>query len=130
MSMTPEERRARDAEKKRRYREANRDKWLEKKRRYYEANKEKEAERKRRLRRQKCFAREDGLSLQSWHASLHKRSEVFEVIANLKPDPGQTLAELIHELSGYAMDVCEQIANPTVIEESPTLTPPPVEDLF
>ena len=145
MSMTPEERRARDAEKKRRYREANRDKWLEKKRRYYEANKEKEAElkrkyyeankekeaeRKRRLRRQKCFAREDGLSLQSWHASLHKRSEVFEVIANLKPDPGQTLAELIHELSGYAMEVCEQIANPTVIEDSPTLTPPPAEDLF
>lgn len=38
--------------------------------------------------------------------------KIASEIANLQPDPGQTLAELIHELSGYAMDVCEQIANP------------------
>jgi len=28
------------------------------------------------------------------------------------------------------MEVCEQIANPPVIEETSALTPPPAEDLF
>jgi hypothetical protein len=56
--------------------------------------------------------------------------KTFESIANLQPDPGQTLAELIHELSGYAMEVCEQIANPPVIEDAPLAQPTPQPDLF
>ena len=47
MSMTPEERRARNAEAMRRYREANREKDLERQRRYREANKENVAKWKR-----------------------------------------------------------------------------------
>ena len=160
MSMTPEERRARNAEAMRRYREANREKDLERQRRYREANrekdlerkrqwreanKEKEAERKRRYReasrekeahrnrcrkRQIAFLKEDGSSFQAWLASLKNRTLTFKSIANLQPDPGQTLAELIHELSGYAMGVCEQIANPPVIEDAPTAQPEPQPDLF
>ena len=63
-------------------------------------------------------------------SSLSKSHAVFESIANLQPDPGQTLAELIHQLSGYAMEVCEQIANPPVIEDAPTAQPTPQPDLF
>ena len=119
-----------EAERKRQYSEANKEKVAERKRQYSEANKEKVAERKRRRHRRKGFSREDGSSFQSWQSSLYNRSVVFAAIANLTPDPGQTLAELIHELSGYAMEVCEQIANPTVIEDSPALTPPAAPDLF
>ena len=160
MSMTPEEKRARaaeamrryreanrekDLERKRRYREADREKDLERKRRYREANQENEAERKRRYReanqekeaerlrrnkRRMAFLREDGSSFQAWLASLKNQARSFVVIANLTPDPGQTLAELIHELSGYAMEVCEQIANPPVIEDAPPAQPEPQPDLF
>jgi hypothetical protein len=160
MSMTPEEKKARAAEAMRRYREANREKDLERQRRYREAdrekdlerkrqwreaNKEKEAERKRRYReasrgkeahrnrcrkRQIAFLKEDGSSFQAWLASLKNRTLTFKSIANLQPDPGQTLAELIHELSGYAMGVCEQIANPPVIEDAPPAQPTPQPDLF
>jgi hypothetical protein len=63
-------------------------------------------------------------------SSLFKPSQTFAVIANLQPNPGQTLTELIHELSGYAMEVCEQIANPSVAEDNPALTPPAAPDLF
>lgn len=120
------------AEKSRQYHEANKDTITERKRRNYEANKEKMAERNRKYLRQKSFAKEDGSSFQAWLASLYNpnKVKVFEAIANLQPDPGQTLAELIHELSGYAMAVCEQIANPPVIEDSPALTPPAAPDLF
>ena len=120
------------AEKSRQYHEANRDTITERKRRNYDANKEKMAERNRRYLRKKSFAKEDGSSFKAWLASIYNpnKVKVFEAIANLTPDPGQTLAELIHELSGYAMEVCEQIANPTVIEDSPTLTPAPAPDLF
>ena len=69
-------------------------------------------------------------SFTAWLASLTTSSRVFAAIANLTPDPGQTLAQLIHELSGYAMDVCEQIANPPILEGSPALTPPAAPDLF
>jgi hypothetical protein len=160
MSMTPEEKRARWAERTRQYREANKEKVVESERRYREANKEKVVERQRQYReankekvvertrqyreankekllertRQKNrkiqFAKEDGSSFQAWLASLTQSYKVFPAIANLTPDPGQTLAELIHELSGYAMDVCEQIANPPVAEEAPPAQPTPQPDLF
>ena len=118
------------AEQARRYYEANKEAVAEQKRRYREANKEAVAEQKRRRMRRKGFARENGSSFSAWLASLVQPSSVFIAIANLQPKPGQTLAELIHELSGYSMDVCEQIANPPVIEDSPALTPPPAPDLF
>lgn len=134
MSMTPEERKARLLEQKRRWREANKEankeKEAERQRRFYEVNKEKVAEQKRRFYRRKGFARENGSSFEAWVSSVRKPALVFESIANLTPDPGQTLAELIRELSGYAMEVCEQIANPPVIEDSPALTPPPAPDPF
>lgn len=145
MSVTPEEGRARKAERDRRYREANKEALAEQRRRYVEANKEAEAERdrrryqankeavaerSRRYTRRYGFAKENGSSFQAWSASLKKSNSTFAAIANLQPDPGQTLAELIHELSGYAMDVCEQIANPPVTEDSPALTPPAAPDLF
>lgn len=145
MSMTPEEKRARQAEYDRRYLEANKEAKVERdrryfeankkavmeqKRRYREANKEALAEQKRRYHRRNGFSKEDGSSFQAWVASLTTSSRVFSAIANLQPDPGQTLTELIHELSGYAMEVCEQIANPPVIEDSPALTPPAAPDLF
>ena len=147
MSMTPEEKRARNAENGRRYYQSNKDKVAKrvslyrqsnrnqlsnKDRIYYESNREKRIEQHRRYRRKAGFFNEDGSSFKSWIASLPSSgcNQIFEAIANLTPDPGQTLAELIHELSGYAMDVCEQIANPTIIEESPTLTPEPAPDLF
>jgi hypothetical protein len=160
MSMTPEEKKARKAEANRRYREANKEKEVERNRRYSEANKEKEAERKRRYceankkkmaeyqrryeeankekkthrnrcrKRQIAFLKEDGSSFESWLFSLIRPTAAFETIANLQPDLGQTLAELIHELSGYAMDVCEQIANPPVIEDAPPAKSIPQPDLF
>jgi hypothetical protein len=145
MSMTPEEKKARMAEANRRYREANREKDLERKRRYAESNKEKVAELKRRYHeankeknselgrrrhRRKVFAKEDGSSYQAWLASLKNPAAVIIAIVNLTPNHGQTLAELIHELSGYAMDVCEQIANPPVIEDAPPAQPEPQPDLF
>ena len=76
------------------------------------------------------FQREDGSSYDCWIKSLKLPSKTFAAIANLQPDPGQTLTELIHELSGYAMEVCEQIANPLILEGSPALTPPAAPDLF
>ena len=160
MSLTPEEKKARKAEQDRKYHEANKEKLAERKRQYYEANKEKEAERKRRYceankekvaersrryceankekvaeqkrrtHRRKVFAKEDGSSYQAWLASLKNPAAVIIAIANFQPDPGQTLAELIHELSGYAMDVCEQIANPPVIEDAPPAKSIPQPDLF
>ena len=114
----------------RNYREVNKERMTELYRKYHEANKEKIHEQQRRKHRRKAFTKEDGSSFQAWLASLKNPAITIIAIAKLTPDPGQTLAELIHELSGYAMDVCEQIANPTVIEDSPALTPPPAPDLF
>ena len=119
-----------EADRRRRYYQANKEKEAERNHLYNQSNKEKLNELSRRRRRRKGFTQEDGSSFQEWLASLVQPEKTFEAIANLTPDPGQTLAELIHELSGYAMEVCEQIANPQVIEESPALTPPPAEDLF
>ena len=117
-------------ERSRRYREANKEAVRERDRRHYQANKKAVAERMRRCHRRNGFSKEDGSSFQAWLASLTQSHKVFAAIANLTPDPGQTLTELIHKLSGYAMDVCEQIANPTVIEDSPAVTPPADPDLF
>jgi hypothetical protein len=119
-----------EAEQKSRYRLANKEKLIERNRRYSETNREKLIERMRRYNRRRSFAKEDGSSFQSWLAGLYNRSAVFESIANLTPDPGQTLTELIHELSGYAMEVCEQIANPPVIEDAQPAQPAPQPDLF
>jgi hypothetical protein len=160
MSMTPEERRAIEADRRRRYyqankekeaerrrryneankvkvnernrlyREANKVKVNERRRRYEEANKVKKAHRNRCRKRQIAFLKEDGSSFESWVSSLIRPTAAFETIANLQPDPGQTLAELIHELSGYAMEVCEQIANPPVIEDPQPAKPTPQPDLF
>jgi len=118
------------AETARQYREANKEKMAQTARRYSEANKEKMAQTKRRRSRKIQFTKEDGSSFQAWLASLTYFHRKFEAIANLTPDPGQTLAELIHELSGYAMEVCEQIANPPVAEEAPPAQPTPQPDLF
>ncbi len=119
-----------EAERSRRYAEANKEKMAERSRRYAEANKEKMAERSRRRNRQIAFLREDGSSFQAWLRSLIQPEKIFIAIAKFQPDPGQTLAELIRELSGYAMDVCEQIANPPVIEDAPPTQSIPQPDLF
>jgi hypothetical protein len=118
------------AETARQHREANKEKLAEQQRQHYQANKEKVVEMQRLRNRSKGFAREDGSSFQAWLASLTRSHKVFLAIANLTPNEGQTLAELIHELSGYAMDVCEQIANPPVAEEAPPAQPTPQPDLF
>ena len=118
------------AEKRRQYYEANKEAVTEKRRQYYEANKEAVTEKRRQRTRRNGFAKEDGSSFRAWLASLAQSHKTFEAIANFQPDPGQTLAELIHKLSGYAMDVCEQIANPPILEGSPALTPPAAPDLF
>jgi hypothetical protein len=121
---------AKIAEHRRQYREANKAEIAEHRRQYREANKAKIAEKRRRLNRTKLFAKEDGSSFEAWIASLNIPTTTFAAIANLTPDEGQTLAELIHELSGYAMDVCEQIANPPIEAEPEALTPEPTADLF
>jgi hypothetical protein len=95
-----------------------------------EESRARRAEQKRRRNRKIQFTKEGGSSFKAWLASLNQSHKTFESIANLQPDPGQTLAELIHELSGYAMDVCEQIANPPVAEEAPPAQPTPQPDLF
>ena len=112
------------------YRDINKISLSERKKKYHLENKAKVAQNDKKKRRRKHFTNEDGSSFNAWIKSLRRPQKTFEIIANLQPDPGQTLAELIHELSGYAMEVCELIANPTVIEDSPALTPPPAPDLF
>ena len=67
----------------------------------------------------RSFGSKDGSTFESFCRSAW-HPQIFGMIANLQPDPGQTLAELIHELSGYPMEVCEMIANPPPVEEPPT----------
>ena len=118
------------AERDRRYREANKETMAKRKSQHYKTNKDKLSEKGSRINRKIRFAKEDGSSFQAWLASLYNPNKVFQAIANLQPDPGQTLAELIHQLSGYAMEVCEQIANPKVIEDPQPAQPTPQPDLF
>jgi hypothetical protein len=113
-----------------RYKELNKEKERERHRLIYHKRKDKKLETQRRRVRRKLFSNEDGSSFDLWIASVSRPNKTFEIIANLQPDPGQTLAELIHKLSGYAMDVCEQIANPPVIEDAPPAKPTPQPDLF
>ena len=108
----------------------NRDQRINDAKTYYWKNKNTVVEGNRRRRRARFFEKEDGSSFKSWVSSLSKPHATFESIANLQPDPGQTLTQLIHQLSGYAMEVCEQIANPLVIEDAPPAQPTPQPDLF
>jgi hypothetical protein len=89
---------------------------LEMQRRYREQNREALAERKRRKSLSKSFSKYDGSSYDLWQKSLIQPEQTGVAIFSLTPDPGQTLAELIHELSGYPMEVCEQIANPPLLD--------------
>jgi hypothetical protein len=117
-------------DKSARYKAANTEKERERHRLIYHKKKGIRLEMQRRRARRKLFINEDGSSFDSWIESVSRPNKTFEIIANLQPDPGQTLAELIHQLSGYAMEVCEQIANPPVIEDAPTAQPTPQPDLF
>jgi hypothetical protein len=67
---------------------------------------------KRRSYMNKTLKKADGSSYETWLLSLVNPTHTINAIFRLQPDPGQTLAEFIHELSGYPMEVCEQIANP------------------
>jgi hypothetical protein len=114
------------AERERRYREANREKRSEQRRRHYEANRQKRAEKKRRHDLKLAFIRLDGTTPEAWLDSIGGRlGRHIQAIYKLEPDPGQTLAELIHQLSGFPMTTCEYIANPPEPE-----TQPPSPDLF
>ena len=118
------------AEKRRQFDQENRDRLTESRRLNRNANLEREIQLARRRNRKKAFIKEDGSSFESWLTSLRQPGLTFAAIANLQPNPGQTLAELIHKLSGYAMEVCEQIANPPVIEDPQPAQPTPQPDLF
>jgi hypothetical protein len=103
-------------------------------RRYKQENRENVAERVRRTRAKKIFRKSSPKTIFDFYKSLRIPIQTFAAIFSLTPDEGQTLAELIHELSGYPMELCEQIANPPEPEPEPTPEPqpPPVilPDLF
>jgi hypothetical protein len=111
------------AERKRRYREENCNEIAEKARQYREKKLDKIAERKRRSGLKKAFSKATVSTISEFYDTF-RLSIKLAVIANLTPDPGQTLAELIHELSGYPMHVCEQIANPPDPEPEKLDNPP------
>ncbi len=121
-------------DRQRSYYEKNRGKYKDRIRSYYEKNREKYSELQRRRILMISFKKQDGSSLQSWRNSLTNKGITYKTLAYLTPDPGQTLAELIHELSGYPMEVCEQIANPPEPEILDNPEPPanvnPGPDLF
>jgi hypothetical protein len=123
-------------ETKRRHYQENREKLLERHRHYSQENREKVVEVKRRYKLKKTLQKSTPKTLQEFYDSLYRPSRVITVIFSLTPDEGQTLAELIHELSGYPMELCEQIANPPEPEPEtepiPEPQPPPVilPDLF
>ena len=128
MSMTPEERRAKQ----------DLGIHLDLESQWQEIENYSKAQRKERLIQEglrsslRCrFYNMNGDSYRVWVSSKTKRMEkLASEIANLTPEEGQTLTELIHELSGYAMEVCEQIANPPVIEDPQPAQPTPQPDLF
>ncbi len=103
-------------------------------------NPEKEKENKRRHNAKCSFKKQNGSSYEAWVKSVWGMPKTAAAIDALTPDPGQTLAELIHELSGYPMETCEQIATPPAFEPEPepeildNLPPianlPPAPDLF
>jgi len=121
-------------EAKRHYRQENREKLAEAKRRYDQKNREKLAERDRRIKLKKTLQKSTPKTLHQFYASLKQPRTTLAAIFSLTPDEGQTLAELIHELSGYPMELCEQIANPPEPEPEPIPEPQPalkiLPDLF
>lgn len=58
----------------------------------------------------RSFKKYDGRSLNQFLSSLRMPTTTLSAIMELIPNEGQTLAQLIHELSGYRMSVCEEIA--------------------
>jgi Mg/Co/Ni transporter MgtE len=135
-----QENREKAAEDKRRYRQENREKLAEAARRYQQENREKLAEAKRRwqqenrenilesLRRKnlkKRLQKSSPKTISEFYASLTQPHQTIAAILALTPDEGQTLAQLIHELSGYPMELCEQIANPPEPEPETEPTPEP-----
>jgi hypothetical protein len=126
--------RAKELEAKRRHYQENREKLAEYRRRHYQENREKVAESTRRIGLKKTLQKSTPKTLQQFYASLTQPRQAFAAIFSLAPDEGQTLAELIHELSGYPMELCEQIANPPEPEPEPTPEPQPafkiLPDLF
>jgi hypothetical protein len=129
-----QENREKAAEDRRRYRQENREKIAEDRRRYRQENREKVAEVKRRRNLKITLQKSTPKTLQEFYDSLYRPSRVITAIFSLTPDEGQTLAELIRELSGYPMDLCEQIANPPEPEPEPIPEPQPalkiLPDLF
>lgn len=120
----------------RRYHQENHEKLKEQHRRWHQENREKVLEAKRRYKLEKTLKKSSPKTLQEFYNSLSKPHQTINAIFSLAPDEGQTLAELIHELSGYPMELCEQIANPpeptTDPQPTPEPQPPPVilPDLF
>jgi hypothetical protein len=115
-----------EIERNQAYRAKNQENLKEYRRAYKEKNRGKLYDLKRRRILRISFKKNDGASLQCWMGSLKRDWNTFRAIANLTPNPGQTIAELIHELSGYPMEVCEQIANPP----EPEILVNPGPDLF
>jgi len=65
-------------------------------------------------RAKKSFCKRDGSSLGAFldsYKNNHHLSMMLSAIMDLTVPDGKTLAEYIHDLSGYKMSVCEQIAN-------------------
>lgn len=120
-----QENREKVTENKRRYYQKNREKWAEAGRRYYQENREKLSEAGRRRNLKKTLQNSTPETLHQFYALLPQPHHTLAAIFSLTPDEGQTLAELIHELSGYPMELCEQIANPPEPETEPEPTPEP-----
>lgn len=75
-------------------------------------NPERYAQCVRRASLRRTFKKYDGSSYERWIASIQNPIVTLTAIYKLEPKQNQTLAELIHELSGYPIKTCEKIANP------------------
>jgi len=113
------------AEARRRRIHENREKYSDASRRDYQENREKYIEATRRYRLKKTLKKSTPKTLHQFYALSPQIQRILAAIFSLTPDEGQTLAELIHELSGYPMELCEQIANPSEPEPEPQPTPEP-----
>jgi len=106
--------------------------------RWKSENKERLCELNRRCKVRKFFRAANPKDIEEFYKVIEiNAGRKMSTIFRLTPDEGQTLAELIHELSGYPMELCEQIANPPEPEPEPQPemldnSPPPVilPDLF
>ena len=104
-------------EKNRRYLQNNKEQAKKSRREWIRLNPDRFNEHCRRTNLRKSFKKQDGSSFKAWTRSVSQMAHTSCAISRLQPDPGQTLAELIYELSGYTMEVCELIANPPPVEE-------------